>query len=154
MKIYINNLNLNTLHNIQKSFNDKIYETPVYYEIYTNEAIYQVDCKQNILLEPTDGEITVYPNYFNNITLVVDTSFFKKTNETCINGNNHLHKKFKKQILKLNPKSKLSFIIEMVDNSDNNIFVPNDAYFECNEIINIKEMFIKQEIIELLSLLN
>lgn len=154
MKIYINNVNLNTLNDIQILLNDKIHETLVYSEIYTNESIYQVDNNKIYLLEPTDGDITVYQNYFNNVTLVVDTSFYKKTIETCINGTKHLHKKIKKNIIKLNAKSKLSFVIEMVDNLDNNVFVPNDVYFYCNELIDIKELFIKQEINEFLSLLN
>jgi hypothetical protein len=68
-------------------------------------------------------------------------------------GNEHLHKKIKKNIYKLNPKSKIYFIIESSSNSDNK-FVSTDVYFECNELVDINELFIKQEIIEFLSLLN
>lgn len=153
MKIYINNFNLNSLPNTQKSLTDILVETQTYTELFTNESIYHIDNKHIFLLEPKDGEIIIYKNYFNGISLVVDNSYFNKIIETSVNGNEHLHKKLNKFIYKLNPKSKLSFVIEMTNNLDN-AFVPNDVYFECNELIDIKELFIKQEIIEFLSLLN
>ena len=153
MKIYINNFNLNTLPSIQKSLDDMLSETQIYTELYTNESIYQIDFKNVFLLEPKDGMIDVYKNYFNNITLIVDNSYFIKSIENSVYGNEHLHKKIKKNIYKLNPKSKIYFIIES-SNSDNNKFVSTDVYFECNELVDINELFIKQEIIEFLSLLN
>lgn len=154
MKIYINNFNLNNLPNIQKSLDDMLTETQIYTELYTNESIYQIDSKNIFLLEPKDEVIDVYKNYFNNITLIVDNSYFKKSIENSVHGNEHHHKKIKKNIYKLNPKSKICFIIESTNNLDNNKFIPNDLYFECNELVDIKELFIKQEIIEFLSLLN
>jgi hypothetical protein len=154
MKIYINNFNLDSLPKIQKSLTDILFETQNYIEVYTNEAMYHIDCKNIYFLQPKDGEIIIYKNYFNNITLVVDNSYFNKIIETSVNGIEHLHKKIIKFIYKLNPKSELSFIIEMVSNLYSNILLPNDVYFECNELIDIKEIFIKQEIIEFLSLLN
>ncbi len=153
MKIYINNFNLNSLPNTQKSLTDILVETQTYTELFTNESIYHIDNKQIFLLEPKDGEIIIYKNYFNDISLVVDNSYFNKIIEMSVNGNEHLHKKINKFIYKLNPKSKLSFVIEMTNNLDNAL-EPNDVYFECNELIDIKELFIKQEIIEFLSLLN
>jgi hypothetical protein len=154
MKIYINNFNLNNLPIIQKSLDDMLAETQIYTELYTNESIYQIDSKNILLLEPKDGEIDVYKNYFNKITLIVDNSYFKKSIENSVYGNEHLHKKIKRNIYKLNAQSKISFVIEMIDNLDNNKFSQNDVYFECNEFVDIKELFIKQEIIEFLSLLN
>jgi hypothetical protein len=153
MKIYINNFNINNLSNVQTILADILIETHLYTELYTNESIYHIDYKNITLLEPIDGEITINKNYFNDISLVVDNSYFKKIAETSVNGNMHLHKKIKKNVYKFNSKSKLSFVIETIDNLDN-IFIPNDIYFECNEIIDIKELFIKQELIEFLSLLN
>jgi hypothetical protein len=154
MKIYINNFNLNNIYNIQKSLTDILVDTQNYTELYTNESIYYIDFKNIFSLEAKDGEISVYNNYFNNISLIVDNSYFKKKPETSINGNVHLHKKIKKNTYKLNAKSNLSFVIEMVDNLYNNIYVPNDVYFEYYKTFDIKELFIKQELIEFLSLLN
>jgi hypothetical protein len=153
MKIYINNFNLNSLPNSQKSLSDILVETQTYTELFTNESIYHINNKHIYLLEPKDGEIIIYKNYFNDISLVVDNSYFNKIIETSVNGNEHLHKKINKFIYKFNPKSKLSFVIEMTNNVDN-LLVPNDVYFEYVELIDIKELFIKQEIIEFLSLLN
>jgi hypothetical protein len=154
MKIYVNNFNLNSLPAIQRILTDILFETQNYVEVYTNESMYHVDDKNIYLLEAKDGEITVHKNYFNDISLIVDNSYFKRIAYTNINGNVHLHKKIKKNIFKLNSKSKLNFIIEMVSNLDNTAFIPNDVYFESYEIVDIKELFIKQELIEFLSLLN
>jgi hypothetical protein len=153
MRIYINNLNLTILTKIQNSLNDLLIKMETYIELYTNESIYQIDNKRIYILEPKDGEISVYKNYFNDITLVVDNSYFKKSIENSVYGNEHLHKKIKRNIYKLNAKSKICFVIELAENLDN-LFVPNDVYFECDELIDIKEIFIKQELIEFLSLLN
>ncbi len=154
MKIYINNLNQNNFCNIQSILADIIFDIHSYIEVYTNESIYQIENKCIFLLEPIDRDVIVYKNYFNNITLLLDQSYFKKNIENSVHGNVHCHKNIKKYIYKLNPLSKISFIIETIYNEDNNLFVPNDAYFECKDLIDIKELFIKQDIIEFLSLLN
>ena len=78
MKIYINNFNLNSLPNSQKSLSDILVETQTYTELFTNESIYHINNKHIYILEPKDGEIIIYKNYFNDISLVVDNSYFNK----------------------------------------------------------------------------
>ncbi len=151
MKVYINNFNENTIFSIQTLLSDLLITVDHYIEIYTNEGIYQVDSNHIYLLEPKDGETFIYKNYVNDVTLIVDNSYFLKTISTSIHGNEHIHVNIKKHIYKLNPKSKLRFIIEIKDALDKLMY---DVYFECDEMVNIKELFIKQEIIEFLSLLN
>lgn len=154
MKIYIDNFNINKIPYLQKLLSDLLTSTYTYTEIFTNESIYHVDNKTIFLLEPKDGEISIYLKYFNDITLIVDESYFQKSIETCVNGNHHLQKKIKKETYKLNPQSKISLVIETAHDFENNNYLPNDVYFESNENIDIKELFNKQEIIEFLSLLN
>jgi hypothetical protein len=154
MKIYINNLNLNKLNDIRESLNDILTETNIYTEVYTNESIYHIDEKTIYSVTPKDGEIILHHNYYDQFTLICDHSYFLKNNAFNVFGNEHLHKKIKKYIYKTNPKSKLSFVIEMTGDLHDNKFVENDVYFESYDIIDIKELFIKQEIIEFLSLLN
>jgi len=153
MKIYIDNLNLKSLSEIQQSLKDILIDTKNYTELYTNESIYHIDNKHIFLLEPIDGDIKILKNYFDNITLITDSSYFKKSTVNSVHGIEHLHTNIKKHIYKLNPKSKISFVIETVNNLENR-YIPNDVYFECNELTDIKELFNKQEIIEFLSLLN
>ena len=153
MKIYINNFNLNKILRVQKILSDILSDTYIYSEIYTNESVYRVDNKNIFLLEPVDGEIKVYENFFDNISLIVDNSYFIKHLDSSLNGNKHWQIKIIKYIYKLNPQSKISFVIEFTELIDKSL-IPNDIYFECDGIINIKELFNKQEIIEFLSLLN
>ncbi len=154
MRIYIHNVNLRALNNIHKSLTELLTETKSYIEVYTNESIYQIDDKYITLLEPKDGEITFHQNYYENISLIVDKSYFQKTNETSVYGNKHLHKLIRKYIYKLNPKSKVSFVVETSPLLDDITFAAIDSYFECTEQVDIKELFIRQEINEFLSLLN
>jgi hypothetical protein len=149
MKIYINNFNLNILNDLQKTLSDILFDTQLYTELYTNEAMYHIDNKHIFFLEPKDGEIIIHKNYFNNITLIVDNSYFQKKSQMSILGFEHVHKIITKRIYKLNPNSKLKLIIEIADTK-----TPNDIYFETEEIIDINDLFVKQEIIEFLSLLN
>jgi hypothetical protein len=154
MKIYINNLNLNNLNDIRESLSEILTETNIYTEVYTNESIYHIDEKTIYSLTPKDGVIILHHNYYDQFTLICDHSYFQKNSSVNILGNQHLHKKIKKYTYKINPKSKLSFVIEMTGDLHDNKFVENDVYFESYDIIDIKELFIKQEIIEFLSLLN
>jgi hypothetical protein len=149
MKIYINNFNLTILNNLQKTLAELLVETNIYSEVYTNESIYHIDKKNIFYLEPKDGEITVHKNYFNNITLIVDESYFEKTQDTSILGSEHIHKTITKRNYRLHPKSKINLVIEIAD-----INTPNDIYFQTEERIDVKDIFVKQEIIEFLSLLN
>lgn len=149
MKIYINNFNLTILNDIQKTLSELLVETNIYSELYTNESIYHINNKTIFRLEPKDGEITIHKNYFNNITLITDESYFEKKQDTSILGSEHIHKKITKRLHRLNPKSKINLVIEMAD-----INTPNDIYFETEDKMDIKELFAKQEINEFLSLLN
>jgi hypothetical protein len=148
MKIYINNFNLLILNNLQKTLVELLIETNIYSEVYTNESMYHID-KHIFCLEPKDGEITVHKNYFNNITLIVDESYFEKTRDNSILGSEHVHKTITKRTYKLHPKSKINLVIEIDD-----INTPNDIYFETENGTDVKDIFVKQEIIEFLSLLN
>ena len=154
MKIYINDYDISNISNNKKGLIDLLYDTNIYTELYTNEAIYNIDNNNIYLLEPKDGEIHIYKNYIKDVDLIVDNSYFEKKREYGIYGNQHIVKKIKKHSYKLNKHSKINLIIENhSENLDNN-FTPIDIYFECNEIINIKELFYKQELIEFLLLLN
>jgi hypothetical protein len=153
MRIYINNLNLEYVPNIQKELVKLLAETVIYIEIYTDEGIYYVDTKSIYRLETNDSDIAIHEKFFKNMTLIVDHSFFEKKQDTNVYGNNIIEKKIKKQIYKLNSNSKLNFVIEMVENLEKK-YIPNDVYFESKIPIDIKELFVKQEIIEFLSMLN
>jgi hypothetical protein len=153
MRIYINNLNLEYTSDIKKNLTNLLDETLIYMEVYTDEGIYHVDTKNTYRLEPKDSELTIHENFFDKMTLIVDNSFFEKKEEKNIHGSNYIEKKIKKQIYKLNKKSDLQFIIEMVENLEKK-HITNDIYFEYKKQVDIKELFIKQEIIEFLSMLN
>ena len=58
--------------------------------------------------------------------------------------------KIKKDYYKINKKTDIQMIVEY----NNNKLVPNDIYFEIDKNNDINELFIKNEIIEFLSLLN
>jgi len=156
MRVYIHPFHTLPFHTMQTTLSDLLTNTHSYTEIYTNESIYQVDSEQIVQLNPIDGEKIIYKEFIQGITLVVDHSYFQKTVETSIHGNEHVHHTMKKYVYRLHPKSKLKLIIETKEGKALNMndVLITDVYFEFDEIVDIKELFVKREIIEFLSLLN
>jgi len=142
MKVYINNFNLEILHDISNVFKDNLVDTKNYIELYTNEGIYNIENK----------DIKIYEKYYNNFTLITDPSYFNKKNITSIHGETHLSLKRKKNYYKMNNNSDIYLVIKYYYKSNN--FIPNDIYFKINRDIDINDIFIKKEIIEFLSVLN
>lgn len=152
MRIYINNLNLNIINDISELFKDNIINSEVYIKLYTDEGIYRIEDKKIYLLDTCDKDIQIFNNYYNDFTLIVDTSFFHKHTCSSIHGETHLSFRTKKNYYKINPSSEMQLVIKYV--SDNGKLIPNDIYFEFNKDVNINDVFIKKEIIEFLSVLN
>jgi hypothetical protein len=155
MKIYINNFNLNILDSLKDdiiNLHDFIKETEVFIELFTDFGIYRIDNKTIYLLEPIDKDIIKYNNFYNNLTFILDSSYFEKKTINYINGNKHYSVQIKRELYKINSDSKVKLIIEsqLIDNE----YKPNDIYFECQNEININDLFIKQELIVFLSTLN
>ena len=154
MKIYINNLNLNFLKDIQGILEKHYINCENYIQLYTNEGFFRIEKNNIYSLEPVDIDVKIYEKYFNDFTLIVDLSYFKKTSITCIYGNNHLSTSIKRDIYKINKQSKLQLVIENHESDLSGHYNPSDIYFELDGNNNINELFIKQDIIEFLSLLN
>jgi hypothetical protein len=155
MKIYINNLNLDIINNIIDIFKDYLVYSENLLNVYTDQGIYMINDKDVFILTPIDKDIQMFENYYKNFTLILDPSFLNKEQTTSINGETHLSIKIKKDFYKMNKKTNIQMIVEY--NNNNNKVVPNDIYFEIdknNDINDINELFIKNEIIEFLSLLN
>jgi hypothetical protein len=159
MRVYINKLNLAVLDDIQETLSNNLIKKEQFLQVVTDEGFYYVDNNKVQSLIPRDGEIDVLQNYLNDFTLIVDYSYFEKQNTNCIPGSKHSQQKITKYIYRLNhSNNKIYFIIENADIVSYHLGIVNsgrrkDCYFESNEKIDINELFLKQEIIEFLSLL-
>jgi len=149
MKIYINNLNLDVLESTINKLNDYFNYSEEYIQIYSIEGIFKITEKNIKKLKPVDKEIQIINNYYENFTLIVDSSYFQQEVETSI-PSEHISVKIMRSYFKYNKKSILSLVIE----SDKSLFTPTDLYFEVNENIDINDALVKKEIIVFLSLLN
>jgi hypothetical protein len=152
MKIYIDKLNLDILHDISELFKEYLVYSDIYISLYTSECVYRIEDKQMYLLDVYDKHITTYEKYYDNFTLIVDTSYFIKNKVNSVHGEEHLSFNTKEFHYKLNKKSSLTLVIKY--NLINEKPFPDDIYFEINKDIDISEPFIKKEIIEFLSVLN
>jgi len=152
MKIYINNLNLDIINEMSELFKENLTKTDKYIELYTNEGLYRIEDKAIYLLDINDKEIQIFEKYYNNFTLIVDTSFFNKKNTSSIHGETHLSFQIIEKYYKLDIFSHISLVIKY--NLDKTKLIPSDIYFESQKDININDVFIKKEIIEFLSVLN
>lgn len=154
MKIYINNLNLNILTNIANLFKDYLIKTESNAELYTSEGIYRIEDRNIYLLDTTDKDVKIFENFYENFTLLVDPSICNKNITSSVHGEAHLFFLIKKNIYKINKNSDISLIIKYSSPDNETVPSPNDIYFEINKDIDINEYFIKNELIEFLSILN
>lgn len=152
MKIYINNFNLHILNNIANQFKEKIVKTKHFIELYTDEGIYHIHNKNMYIMEIIDKDIIKYDTFYNNFTLILDLSHIEEKPITSIHGTKHLSFEIKKTYHKLNSNSPIYLVIEYY--FTNKEFIPNDIYFESDNIIDMNDIFIKKELIEFLSMLN
>jgi len=160
MKIFINNFNLDLVDEIERNLKEKLSNSSFekYIEIFTNEGIYNIINDKLHSLEQVDKKINIMKNFYDNFTLIVDPSYFEKRETTSILGETHLLFNVEKINYKLHTNSKLSLIVEK--QYFDSKMVRNDIYFKLNDNpdknvnINVNDIFIKNEIIEFLSLLN
>lgn len=153
MKIYINNLNLILINDIQKLLDEYLVKTEQYIEVYTNEGIYQIDNENIFVLIPNDGEVKILNEVYKDFTLIADYSYFEKKRINSLIGDKLCHRKIVKNIYKLEKVTNISLVIEKIELEKSKL-INYDIYFEFNGIFDIKEIFIRQEIFEFLSLLN
>jgi len=154
MRIYINNLNLEILDDIADIFKNYLIKTETNFELYTNEGIYKIEDKNIYLLDVEDKEVSIYENYYNNFTLLLDQSILNKNLVKSVHGENHSFFLIKKNVYKINKNSDINLIITY--SSENHEIIPsaNDIYFESSKDIDINNYFVKNELIEFLSILN
>ena len=149
MQIYINNLNLDIINDISELFKEYLYNSEMYTQLFTDDGIYHID-DQIYLLETFDNDIKIYNKYYNNFSLIVDPSFFKKQKVNSVLGNTHISFQIIKQYYRLSKISKIKLVIEYyLDNGKK----PFNIYFISTENNDINDFFIKEEIIEFLSVL-
>jgi len=152
MRIYINNFNLDIMDKISELFKEHLIKTDNYIELYTNEGIYRIEDKIIYFLDIIDNDIQKFEKYYNNFTLIVDTSFYNKKNTSSIHGETHLSFQIIEKYYKFDIFSPISLVIKY--NLDKTKLIPSDIYFESQKNININDVFIKKELIEFLSVLN
>lgn len=154
MKIYINNFNIDILDKLEKKINNKLVNSETYIQIYAIDGVYLINEKIIHKQNCYDNIIKIYEKYYDNFTLIVDTSYYNLEIVNAIH-NEHISTKMKKNFFKLDKTSNLQLVIEgfFLDNTNNNI-KNTDIYFEIKENIDINDDLFKKEIIVFLSLLN
>lgn len=163
MKIYINNLNIDILSDIMNKIKEQYITSETYIQIYANDGIYQINDKTIQKCNPVDHDIQLHNNYYENYTLIVDTSYYtlEPINKIPLE---HISTKMKKYFYQINKNSVIKLVVEGPMLEDNvNItkkgttdydIKPCDLYFETPDTIDINNILIKKEINVFLSMLN
>ena len=165
MKIYINHFNLDNLSTIMSLLSEQFVNSETYIQIYSVDGIYKITA-DNLKIQKlncVDNDIEIIKNYYENFTFIIDTSYYTEEFIHQI-GFEHLSRKMKKCVFKMNAKSKIDLVIEgdVIDNINNLShnsnteygITPNDIYFELPNNIDINDALVKKEIIGFFSLLN
>ena len=157
MKIYIQNFNIDILHDIMSHLSDNYTHTESYILIYSGNGIYRIDDDTTIKkLICLDNDIKIFKNYYNEFTLIADPSYY--TTEIVNNiAPEHMSKSVKRYFFEITEKSKIQLVIEGEETKNanaNSLINPYDIYFEVPNNIDINDALVKKEIIGFLSLLN
>lgn len=154
MKIYINNLNLDLLNEYTKSlskYNNKITQ---FKEIYTTNGIYQIKEDKIYSLKPYDKSIEIFYNYYEKMSVILDSSFYDISETTNILGETHICNEIVQYNYKLRPDDELKFIIQFCKNHEKNKLVPFDLYFESNtQNIKINDLNIRNQIYDFIDII-
>ena len=158
MRIYINNFNIDLLDSIIKKIEDNYVSSETYIQIYAVDGVYQINDKHINKLIANDKKIEIFEKYYDNFTLIVDSSYYTKEIINCVNPE-HISTNMKRCFFKLNKNSFLNLVIEGTENtnfSKKNAhgINPNDIYFEITNNVDINDALVKKEINVFLSLLN
>jgi len=152
MKIYINNFNLDILHNISDIFKDNLINTKNYINLYTNEGIYSIEDRDVYTLDIVDKDIKKYDKFFEDFTLIVDPSYFNRNKVSSVHGEVHQSFDTKEYYYKINNNSNVCLVIKYICKKTK--LIPNDIYFEIDIDTDINNILIKKELIEFLLVLN
>jgi len=138
-------------------------------QLYSPEGIYLIDQNSTIKLKPVDHDIIILKNFYKDLTLIVDPSYYivEKTNQI---PPEHITAKIKREFYKFNEnnaKNSVKLVIEsekvnethlgfdfLNKNYSENGYVPKDIYFELPNGSNVKDSLVKEELIVFLSNLN
>lgn len=144
MKIYIENLHLDELKNLDKL----IKKTIEYQFIYSENGIYKIENNKIIQLIPNDISLEKYNN--DNLNFIIDYSYYNYNKNIYHIPFNHIIDNIEENNYKLNNLSKISLIIEynVTESKDYN---KKKIYFSTNEKKFDKNL--KNNIIEYISLL-
>jgi hypothetical protein len=160
MKIYISNFNIDILDIVLKRLNEQYIDSETYIQIYSTDGIYRVNDKIVNKLKCIDKDIQIYEKYYENFTLIVDTSYYELENVNAIHSE-HISRCIKRSFFKLNKNSNLQLVIEgiILDKLNSNKskyenIKSNDIYFELQNSTDINDALVKKELIVFLSLLN
>ena len=157
MKIYINHFNLDNLSSVMSLLSEQFVNSETYIQIYSVDGMYKIiaDNLKIQKLNCVDNDIEIIKNYYENFTFIIDTSYYTEEPVHQIDFE-HLSRKMKKCVFKMNAKSKIDLVIEgdVIDNNTEYGIIPNDIYFELPNNIDINDALVKKEIIGFFSLLN
>ena len=152
MKIYISDYNINKLSKKIPSLQNYYFDTKKNMFIYSDDGIFKIG-DNNIKKFVIMGE-KIERTDIDGVKLIVDES--KITYENCnFIPYDHILYKTTHLVYKIQPTSKLFFIIEgNYSKNTNTFFVPTDFYFETDIEEKIYNPIIKDDLNVFLSLLN
>ena len=150
MRIFINNYSLSKLSTCISSLKKYLIDTKTILEISSDEGEYYIDNLKVYKIHVDDEDAVIYTNYCADINLIVDYSRINliETNQIT---NFNVELLYKYYYFALNKSSKIKFVIKSLDEVN---IIPNDFYFEIEGEVEIDDLFVKNEIIGFLSMLN
>lgn len=150
MRIFIKNYNINKIADViplLNKYNTQLYEL---LEVYSTDGIYNIDSNNLVKLNYTDIPITSINNYYKDISILIDKSYINIEKVSQLPPE-HIAISINKQSFFVNKTSPIKMILETINDNNNTLY---NFYFEMKDELDINNVFIKEELIVFLSLLN
>jgi hypothetical protein len=131
----VNNLNIDLAGDFVKLFQPFLHKNQTFVEVFTDEGLFHIERKHVYQLLTHDEEVIPYPNFFKNVTLLADPSWFSKQKTTSLCGStDHAAYSVHQYIYKMPTHTHVQLVIEFISKEVEER--PRDVYFE---IMNIEE---------------
>ena len=152
MRLFLNHFNLNALNDVAEMFRDYATHTETSVVVYTNDGVYHIRDNGVYARKVCDKDIFLLDQYYDKFQLIVDPSVYREHAVTSVCGETHVAIHTQTKNYQLSPSSSLRLVLKYTFR--NGSFSPADMYWETDKDLDVRDLFIKKELIEFLSALN
>lgn len=152
MRVFLNHFNLDALNDVAETFRDCATHTETSIVVYTNEGVFHIRDNGVYARKVCDKDVFLVDQYYDHFQLIVDPSVYREHAVASVCGDAHVAIQTQTKYYQLSPSSSLRLVLKYICRDGS--FSPADMYWETDKDVDVRDLFIKKELIEFLLALN